>query len=387
MGVTSSKAAEVAAIVWGDRNYPAGAVMDEAKALAACGAVDAIHMSDQLVNLIPPQLWKPEHTGMAKTIADPDSHPDPFVMGAVAHVAAPGIGLSIATDSVRHGPAELMQTMLTLANLTEGRATFHIGAGEVKQCSAFGWNRNQGVGRLEEMLHLFQKFWDTDGPISFDGKYTKFDRAYLGCAKPHRPKIWGLGGGPKLLDLTLACADGMAATAPNLWETPEHAHKDISAMKQVLEAKGRDPEAFGFGIYCSVFVHDDEEVIDKFLDNAIAKWLAGILGRVVPTDWRNEGIEPVVPDGWTYFKDMYPHNQSDAFVADVVRKTTREMVKKGWIYGTPEQVGERLRQYADAGVTWILPCDWSPLMLDAEDVAANQLRRNIGIFKTIKGMA
>ena len=31
---------------------------------------------------------------------------------------APGLGMAIATDSVRRGPAELIQAMLTLADLT-----------------------------------------------------------------------------------------------------------------------------------------------------------------------------------------------------------------------------------------------------------------------------
>lgn len=380
----SQRAVEVAAIVWGDRNAPAAVVADQAKALESSGVVDTILMSDQLVNLIPTQLWKPEHTQMAHAIHDPDSHPDPFIMSAYASAAAPDMKMTISTDCVRHGPAELIQTMLTHANVTQGKSAFHIGAGEAKQCSAFGWKRSQGLGRLEDLFTIFHKMWDNDGPIDHEGRYTSFKRAFIGSGKPYKPEIWGLGGGPKLLDLALTYADGMAATAPCKWATPDEAHDDITALKQRLEQRGRDPEAFGFGIYCPVLVHDDEALVEELMDNAIVRWLAGTLGRIHGEDWRREGLESPIPEGWTYFQKMLPHSMDTAFIDDVVARTTRDHVKKGWFYGTPQQVGQALQEYVDAGVTWVLPCDWSPLVLDAADVAENQLRRNIEICTALK---
>jgi phthiodiolone/phenolphthiodiolone dimycocerosates ketoreductase len=381
--MANPKTAEVAAIVWGDRNQPASLVVAQARALQQSGVVDTILFSDQLVNLIPPQLWTPENTGMASELRDPDSHPDPFVMSTYASAAAPELKMVVSTDAIRHGPAELMQTMLTMANVTEGKSCFHIGAGEAKQCKPYGWKRSQGLGRLEDLFQIFHKFWETDGPIDHDGRYVKFEKAYIGCGKPYRPEIWGLGGGPQLLDLAFTYADGMAATAPCLWTTAEHAHDDITRMKTIIEAKGRDPEAFGFGIYCPVLVHDDEQVLDRLMDNAIVRWLAGIVGRIHGTAWHDEGVEPPIPDDWTYFQKMIPYNMDDAFIAEVVEKSTRKVVEKGWFYGTPETVGRALSAYVDAGVTWVLPCDWTPLVLDAADVAENQLRRNIEICTSL----
>ena len=155
-------------------------------------------------------------------------------------------------------------------------------------------------------------------------------------------------------------------------------------MKRELEARGRDPEAFGFGIYCPVLVHDDEAQIDRLLDNAIIRWLAGILGRIHAGDWRRDGIEPPVPDDWAYYQKLTPHSMDDSFISQVLANTDREIAKKGWFYGTPAQVGAALAEYVQAGVTWVLPCDWSPLVLDAEDVVEHQLRRNIEICRALK---
>jgi phthiodiolone/phenolphthiodiolone dimycocerosates ketoreductase len=379
--------AEVAAIVWGDRNFPAAIAGEQARALEASRVVDTLLFSDQMVNLIPPQLWNPEHTPMANAVPDPDSHPDAFVMAAYAAAAAPSLKIAISTDSVRRGPAELVQTMLTMANITQGRAMFHVGAGEQKQCRAFGWKRGSGLGRLEDLFGIFHAIMDSNEPIDYAGNATTLKRAFIGSGKPYRPEVWGLGGGPRLLDMTLTHADGMAATAPCLWSTPERAAEDIARMKSELEARGRDPDAFGFGIYCPVLVHDDEELVDRLLDNAIIRWLAGILGRIHAGDWRKDGIEPPIPEDWTYYQNMTPHSMDDAFIEQVLANTDREVAKKGWFYGTPAQVGTALQAYVDAGVTWVLPCDWSPLVLDADDAAEHQLRRNIEICQALKQSA
>jgi hypothetical protein len=75
----------------------------------------------------------------------------------------------------------------------------------------------------------------------------------------------------------------------------------------------RDPETDGFGIYCPVLVHDDEALVEELMDNAIVRWLAGTLGRIHGEDWRREGLESPIPDGWSYFQKMLPHSMNTAF--------------------------------------------------------------------------
>jgi phthiodiolone/phenolphthiodiolone dimycocerosates ketoreductase len=68
---------------------------------------------------------------MASVIADIDSFPDWYVMAAYAAQAFPDLGIMLSTDSIRRGPAEFLQTALTLANVTKGKLQIHMGAGEV----------------------------------------------------------------------------------------------------------------------------------------------------------------------------------------------------------------------------------------------------------------
>lgn len=381
----ASRRAETAVFLWGDRNASASVTVDAAKVAAASSGVDGFAMSDQLMNFIPPSLWTTENTPLAAFLPDPDSMDDAFTLAAYVYASTPGMNLTLLTDSIRHGPAQLVHQMLTLAKITEGRATFMVGAGEVKQINPFGWKRSQGLSRLEDLYRVFEKFMNSDDPISHEGNHWTLDKAFLGAAKQHRPKIWGLGGGPKILDLSTSYGDGFAGAAPCVWATPDDAAEYISNLKKQVASKGKDPDEFRVGALCPVLVHEDETVLDRALDNNVVRWIGAIFGRTQPLDWRRDGIEPAVPDGWTYFMKMKPHATPSAFVDEVIAKATRKMTELSYIWGTSHQVAAQLQAYVDAGVDWISPVDYLPIVSDPAEGGAS-LARSIDVCSILKGL-
>jgi phthiodiolone/phenolphthiodiolone dimycocerosates ketoreductase len=378
------KPVETAVVVFGDRYMPAQAIQDAARAIEASGAADYLHLCDQLNNFIPPSLWTTENTPMASALPDIDSPVDAFIAAAWASAVAPKLQIVVSTDSIRRGPSELIQSMLTLANITEGRAMFQIGGGEQKQCRQFGHKRIEGLKRMEDLFKIFHAYWDTDGPIDFEGNHTTLKRAYLGGAKPYKPKLWGLGGGPTLLDLATTYCDGFAAAAPCVWATPEEAGDRIAELKRDLKSKGRDPDAFGFGIFCPVLLHEDADRLDAALDNPLVRWMTATYGRITPTDWRKIGIEPPVPDDWAYFMKMVPYHETPEFIDSVLAKSTRHVAENGLFYGSPAEVAATMQRYVDAGVNWVLPVDYMPLMLSPEEAPA-ALGRSIELCSALKG--
>jgi phthiodiolone/phenolphthiodiolone dimycocerosates ketoreductase len=382
----ASRRAETAVFLWGDRNAPASVTVDAAKVAAASPGVDGFAMSDQLMNFIPPSLWTTENAPLAALMPDPDSMDDAFTLAAYVYASTPGMNLTLLTDSIRNGPAQLVHQMLTLAKITEGRATFMVGAGEVKQINPFGWKRSQGLSRLEDLYQVFQKFMTSDDPISHEGNHWTLDKAFLGAAKQYKPKIWGLGGGPKILDLSTSYGDGFAGAAPCVWATPDNAAEYISNLKKQVAAKGKDPEQFRVGALCPVLVHEDEAVLDQALDNNVVRWIGAIFGRTQPMDWRRDGIEPAVPDGWTYFMKMKPYDTAPGFVDEVVGKATRKMTELSYIWGTSQQVAAELQAYVDAGVDWISPVDYLPIVSNPAQGAAS-LTRAIEICSIVKGVS
>ena len=375
---------ETAVILWGDRHMPWEVTAQQAQALLHSGVVDYAEVSDQTVGFVPPKLWNQQNTQQAAILKDPDSLDDGVVTAAIAATSAPGLGVTIGTDAVRTPPVEFVQTMWTLAKLTKGKAIFNIGAGEIKQCAPYGHKRSQGVARMEDLAKIYNLLWDTDGPIDFEGHHITLKGAYLGSAKPYRPELWTLGGGPKLLDIATSYLDGMAVAAPNVWTTPEQAVAHIKTLKDEVERKGRDPEKFRIGMWTTVLLHEDDEAIKRALDNPLTRWQAAVFGRIEPRDWRKEGIEPAVPDGWNYFQKLKPLQMEDSFVDDVLTKADRRMAAKAFVNGTPKQVAAQLQGFIDAGVQWVLPVDYMPIVTTLDD-APNCLGRSIELCGHLKG--
>jgi phthiodiolone/phenolphthiodiolone dimycocerosates ketoreductase len=380
----TKRAIEIAIPILADRHLPATVFLDAARAYAASGVVDYMQGWDQLSSMFPPQLWNTGNAPLAAMVPDLDSYPDFVSMLSAASVVAPGLGTVLSTDAVRRGPAELMQTMLTVANLTQGRAQFHLGAGEVKQCDPFGWRRSEGFDKLEDVLRLTHLFWEHgDDPFDFDGKHWKLHDACLGGARNYRPQIWGLGGGSKLMDYATSYCDGFATLAPFVAYSPARWHQMVTEMKEALERKGRDPESFGFGLYSAYLTHEDEGLIEDKLTNPMVAWFTAVVGRVVMADWDADGIEPPMSRNWHYALHLKPHSITDDEVAEILARVTPAMSDRAWIRGTPARVSDQLQAFVDAGATLISAIDMMPPILDFED-GATAITRSFDIAARLK---
>jgi phthiodiolone/phenolphthiodiolone dimycocerosates ketoreductase len=373
----TNRTVETAAMMWADRHMPPQAIVDACRALEQSGAVDGVLFADQLTNFLPAWMWTPENAPMAAMMGDPDSHSDAFIFAAYAHAGAPGLKLHVSTDSVRRPPAEQVQAMLTLANITGGRATFQIGGGEVKQTRPFGHPTKQGLSRLKDLFQIYRAFMDNDRPFDHHGKRWEFHQAFLGNAKTPEPEVWALGAGPTLIDYATSYADGLAVTVPMAWTSPEHAAHEIEKIRQQLTEKERDPDSFRIGLWAMTILHEDPAYIDRALENPILKWLSGIAGRIETHLWKDEGLAPLpFPDGWTYYKDLVPYEVERPFVESIIEATTREHQEKGWFIGSPVDVAARLQPWLDAGADWVMPMDYLPIVGDMNE-AATALGRTI----------
>jgi phthiodiolone/phenolphthiodiolone dimycocerosates ketoreductase len=382
-----SRGVETAIVVDASRHAPLSTFVDRIKALEATGVVDYAHLWDQLTSWWPREMWNPGVTPLANVLPDIDSFPDQFALGALGAYATPDLGMCISSDAIRRGPAELVQTMLTISNLAGTRTPIlQLGAGELKQCKPFGWKRSQGLTSLEDQFRYMDAFWNTDEPISLEGNRWNFDHAWIGGAKGRRPRVWGLGGGPKILDLTTTYADGFATIAPSVWSTADHAGEEISKIRKTLEGKGRDPDAFDFGIWPLLILHDEgqEEMAEVAMNNPLIRWLAAVFGRINQSDWDREGIEPLMPRDWHYAMKLLPVRWTAEEVAEVTAEIPLETIEKCFFIGTPEKVAADLQAYVDAGVTWTMMADVLPFVVDFEQ-AAEAGRRAVDVCAILKG--
>jgi len=351
-----------------DRYSAPSAYPEFARRVKEAGSIDWVLTPDQLVSWWPTALWTEENTPFARQAPDCDSWADAVAMSAYSSAIMPDMGYAVSADAVRRGPAELYQSMLTLGNITGGRAMFQIGAGEIKQAKPYGHKRSQGLARMEDLLKAWSQWTQhPDVPLSMEGNHWTLTNASLGGARQHTPEVWALGGGPKLVDIATSYADGFCTMTPYAWADAETIAKNIQTMKAELERKGRDPEAFGFGTWVMCQIHDDDDVITRSLDNPLTRWMTAAFGRLHQPDWRKEGLEPIFPDDWHYALKLLPTEWTADAVREITDKVTPEMSRKAWLNGSAEKVASEIQTYVDAGMNWILVGDFLPFVAPPED--------------------
>ena len=366
-----------------DRSQSPKLVGEIARTLEASGVVDYFQTYDQLTNLLPNALWTPDVTPLAELSPDCDSFADGLLLAAFGMAATEGkLGLSWTTDAVRRGPAELAQSALTLANATS-KMVLMLGAGELKQCRPYGYKRLEGLARLEDHLRLLPQLFDADGPIDFAGNHWNYQGAWIGGIHPNKPKVWAMGGGPKLIDMATKYADGISASSPCAIVTPEDLATIVADVKKKVAEADRDPDAFEFSLWIPTFLHDDPAIIDQALDNKLVKAWAAVFGRFHHDAWANEGIEPILPKGFHYALKAIPTHWTREECDDIVSKVTRPMAERSVFTGPPGDVAKTICEYVEAGATHIAIWDFGPMVRPIEEAHA-ALARSLELCRILK---
>ncbi|AFR48211.1 LLM class flavin-dependent oxidoreductase [Gordonia sp. KTR9] len=352
----------------GDRNIDPRMAGAFARALEASGVVDYMQTWDQLTSWWPQSVWTPANTPRAATgMADPDSFADPFILAGIGAASTESLGVGVSTDAIRRGPAELMQSMLTLGHAARGRAALMIGAGELKQAKPFGYKRSEGLSRLEDHFRLYRQLIEAKEPFDFEGNHWTLSKGWIGSAAPFPLRIWGMGGGPQFLKMTAKYADGLSTAIPCAFSTPDQFASMVANLKVDLEKAGRDPEDFDFAVWAMSLVHEDPHVIDRAFDNPLVRWVSAAFGRLHSDDWHKEGIEPAFPPGFHYALKMLPAQATVADVEHISSRVSDEMNRRSWFHGSPKEVAASLREYVDAGATCVTVLDFMPLLLGPEE--------------------
>jgi phthiodiolone/phenolphthiodiolone dimycocerosates ketoreductase len=157
-------------------------------------------------------------------------------------------------------------------------------------------------------------------------------------------------------------------------------------MRAQLVRKGRDPDGFRFGVWATMLLHEDPNVVDRALDNKLTRWLTAIAGRVNQSDWESEGIEPPMPRDWHYAMKMLPLSMGSAEVEEWADRATREMAEKSYFYGSPAQAAAQFQPFIDAGVDFVGILDMAAFVLRPDELPA-ALGRSIEVSGNLKSYA
>ena len=222
------------------------------------------------------------------------------------------LGTMVSPVTFRH-PSQLAKAVVTADHVSGGRVELGIGAGWFeREHQAYGFpfpSTAERVDLLAEQIEIVHRLWDRDeDEISFDGRHYRLDASVAlpkPVQEPHPPLIMGGAAGPRSAALAARWADEYNVTSVD----PAAAQERRERVAAACEAVGRDPDSIRFSIMTTTVVGADRPELER---------RAGAL-------LRKEGEGNDVEG---YLEDPRPHQ----------------------LVGTVEQVVERLRAFAEAGV-------------------------------------
>ncbi|MFX1291743.1 MAG: TIGR03560 family F420-dependent LLM class oxidoreductase [Promethearchaeota archaeon] len=171
----------------------------------------------------------------------------------------------LVTGNIFRNPALLAKMSATVDHISNGRFILGIGAGWFKQeHETFGWefpSVKERCDRLEEAVELIKKLFTTEGPIDYNGRYYKLNKAYFSptcIQKPHVPILVG-GNGEKRTLRTLARFGDICNIDFNPPGSPEIFKHKLEVLEHHCREIGRDPAEIKKSMLIPLRLENDEK--------------------------------------------------------------------------------------------------------------------------------
>jgi 5,10-methylenetetrahydromethanopterin reductase len=212
-------------------------------------------------------------------VADLPFHYDCVAVMTACAAGTRRIGIeSLVTNPFTRDAALMACAWASIAELSDGRAIFGIGAGvEVPKkvwVEPFGHDRPHAVDAVRECVDVVRAMWRGER-VTFDGRVVRVHDAALDCPLPPPIPVLVAARGPRMLALAGEIAD--VVHLASLFLGPESRRADLARVDEGARRAGRVDE---FEIDLSVTVsasHDREAARRAALRNAAQSilWYAG----------------------------------------------------------------------------------------------------------------
>ncbi len=235
-----------------------------------------------------------------------------------------------------HNPVLLAEQIATLDLLSNGRVDAGIGKGyRMKEFEGFSISMDEADARFEECLEVMLKAWTSDTPWSHQGTYWQYNEVVVeppSTQKPH-PQIWMGAGSPRSVKQVAQLGFNMLL---GQFDSFEMIAEEVALFKSEVESLGRVFDPMGVAVARSVNLVDSTAEYDQALESRMA----------ARRRTQNLALRPDFQD-------------------------TRDSAEAGTIYGSPDQVSEKIQALHDIGIEYVLlnaPAGISTLRRFAEDV-------------------
>jgi phthiodiolone/phenolphthiodiolone dimycocerosates ketoreductase len=347
--------------------------------VARAAGFDVAWTVDHFQGFFPQAIWDKDLTFLADPSGTPHAYFDyQALMGYLARRAGRmhlGVGV---TEAVRRHPVLLAQTALTIAHMTKRSPILGLGAGEAENITPYGLPFARPVARLEEAIQIVRKCFTSRGPFDFSGDFFQLSDAVLDLAPPkdHMPQIWVAAHRPRMLAITGRHADGWYPTLPY---TPASYATALAAIHAAARDAGRQPDAVVPGWQALVVLGKDEASARRLLGQRALRFTALLAPSEV---WSARGAEHPLGDGFGGLVDFVPQRYSRREIDAAIDRVPIDLVAQSVLWGTPDSVYGRLRDFVDAGLRHLVLGPVSALA--SRNDAAFSLRSSISLLRRFR---
>lgn len=320
---------------------------------------DVLWLVDHYTGWFPQELWTPDFTWLARRGGNQDAYFDWQVMAGYHAARLPGRRLGVGvTEPLRRHPVTLAQAALTLSHLSRRPFILGIGAGEAENTVPYGVDFERPVARLEEALQVIRLCFESLGPVDFDGRFFKLDRAILDVApgRGGQPEIWVAAHGRRMLRLTGLYGDGWYPTLPM---TPDEYRESLDSVRAVATEQGRDGDGITAAMQAFYLAAPDRSTAERWLTHRAIRFLALLAPDAM---WQKAGVRHPLGEGFRGLVDFVPSHHQPSAIEAAIEAVPAEVLAGYLLWGTPDDVVDRLRTLGDAGLEHVSLAPVAPLV-------------------------
>ncbi|MBV9161227.1 MAG: LLM class F420-dependent oxidoreductase [Pseudonocardiales bacterium] len=280
-------------------------------------------------------------------VAEAFSSDAPSLLSWLAgQTATIGLGSAAMQISAR-SPAMTAMTAATIDTLSGGR--FHLGLGVSGPQVVEGWHGTRfgkPLARTREYVDIVRQVLEGTGPVTYSGEHYRLPlpdgpgKALRLGMRPVRARlpIYLAAVGPKNLELAGAIADGWLAVFVDPEFMPEH--------RKHLTAGGVDLDTFDIVANLPVVVGDGVATCLDRVRSYAMQYLGG-MGSREQNFYGRLATRMGYGDAAAEVQDCFLAGR----MRDAASAVPDEFVDRTSVLGPVDRVADRLRAYADAGVT------------------------------------
>lgn len=294
--------------------------------------IEAAWMIDHL------QGWFPRGV-RTESVDDPHRILDPFALLAAGASATKRVTVGVSvTDPLRRSAVALAQTASTISWLGGRPMVLGLGVGDPGQLRPFGLHSGrERTGRLDYFRPAIQAL-DEFRRTPADGEPG------VAIAESVGYQLYVAAHGPKMVELTAKHADGWIPTSIS----PADYREKWATLRRTAAASGRAENAIRPVLFVWAALGTTRAESEELLRDPTVRAVALYRG---PDTFNRHGGRYPLDSG--YIPHEVPADRAAEMLAEIPDGVVREAV----LYGSPDDIRERLAEYEKAGCEHVIVYD------------------------------